>query len=132
MKDAASVVHFVESEVFSCFKQPFVVSDRDLRVSVKAGIAMFPVDGENADILFRNAESALKRVRASSDRYLFYATDMNAQAAHAIAMETRLRKAVDASNSGCIPTQDRTQDGPDLRSRGADPLERSATGLARP
>jgi diguanylate cyclase (GGDEF)-like protein len=96
VKDAAAVVYLVENEIFSRFTQPFVVSEREIRVAVKAGIAMFPVDGGNADILFRNAESALKRVQASSNRYLFYAADMNAQAADAIALEMRLRTAIDA------------------------------------
>lgn len=54
MKHAAGFAYLVENEVFFCFSQPFVVSGRELRASVKVGIALFPVDGMNADILFGN------------------------------------------------------------------------------
>jgi len=35
--------------------------------------AVFPDDGTDADTLFNNAEAALKKAKASRDRYLFYA-----------------------------------------------------------
>ncbi|HZM47691.1 MAG TPA: GGDEF domain-containing phosphodiesterase, partial [Burkholderiales bacterium] len=77
-----------------CFREPFGLQGTELRVAARAGIAIYPVDGEDADTLFKNAEAALKKVRESGEHYLFYAADMNARAAHALSLETRLRKAV--------------------------------------
>jgi EAL domain-containing protein (putative c-di-GMP-specific phosphodiesterase class I) len=68
----------------------------ELRVVAKAGVAVFPADGGDADTLFKNAEAALKQARESRERYLFYAADMNARAAQVLSLETRLRKAVEA------------------------------------
>jgi diguanylate cyclase (GGDEF)-like protein len=96
IRDAAAVVHIVEDQILGCFKEPYGLNGSDLRVAARAGIAMFPADGGDADTLFRNAEAALKKTRDSSERYLFYAADMNARAAHAVSLETRLRKAVEA------------------------------------
>jgi diguanylate cyclase (GGDEF)-like protein/PAS domain S-box-containing protein len=95
VRDAAAVVHVVENQLLACFQEPYSLNGHELRVAAKAGIAMYPADGGDADILFKNAEAALKKARDSGERHLFYAADMNARAAHALSLETRLRKAVE-------------------------------------
>ncbi len=95
VRDAAAVVHLVENQLLACFREPYSLNDSELRVAAKAGIAMYPADGGDADTLFKNAEAALKKARDSGERHLFYAADMNARAAHALSLETRLRKAVE-------------------------------------
>jgi diguanylate cyclase (GGDEF)-like protein len=95
IRDAEAVVRIVEDQVLDCFREPYMLDDRELRVAAKAGVAMYPADGGDADTLFRNAEAALKRTRDSGDRYLFYAAEMNARAAQVLSLETRLRVAVE-------------------------------------
>src|SRR6185295_2499907 len=95
LRGAAGVAHALESQVFACFQRPFTIGGQEVRVAAKAGVALFPADGADADTLFRNAEAALKKARDSAERYLFYAAEMNARAAHALTLETRLRKAVE-------------------------------------
>jgi PAS domain S-box-containing protein/diguanylate cyclase (GGDEF)-like protein len=96
VRDGPAVVHAVDSQILGCFKDPFSINGKELRVAARAGVALYPEDGGDADTLFRNAEAALKRARASGDSYLFYAAEMNAKAAQALSMETRLRNAVEA------------------------------------
>jgi len=96
VRDAASAVHAVEDQILRCFHEPYKLNSTELRVAARAGIALFPADGEDADTLFKNAEAALKKSRDSSERYLFYSADMNARAANLLSLETRLRKAVEA------------------------------------
>jgi diguanylate cyclase (GGDEF)-like protein/PAS domain S-box-containing protein len=95
IRDAAAVVHVVENQVLSCFREPYALEGQALRVGARAGVALYPADGEDADTLFRNAEAALKKARESGERYLFYAADMNARAAQFLSLETRLRIAVE-------------------------------------
>jgi diguanylate cyclase (GGDEF)-like protein/PAS domain S-box-containing protein len=95
IRDAAAAVHAVESVALDCFHDPYVLEGQELRVAARVGIALYPADGADADTLFRNAEAALKKSRDSGERYLFYAADMNARAAHVLSLETRLRKAVE-------------------------------------
>jgi diguanylate cyclase (GGDEF)-like protein/PAS domain S-box-containing protein len=94
MRDSAGVVRAVEEQVLSCFDEPFTINETVVRVAAKAGIALYPSDAEQADVLFNNAEAALKRARTTGERHLFYAADMNAQAAQLLSLETRLRAAV--------------------------------------
>jgi diguanylate cyclase (GGDEF)-like protein/PAS domain S-box-containing protein len=95
VRDAAAVAHVVENQLLACFQEPYSLNGKELRVAAKTGIALFPADGGDADTLFKNAEAALKKARDSGERHLFYAADMNARVAHALSMETRLRKAVE-------------------------------------
>lgn len=94
--DAVGVAQVLEHEILACFREPYTVNATEIRLAAKAGIALFPADGDDADTLFRNAEAALKKAKRSSERYLFYAAEMNARAALALSLETRLRAAVES------------------------------------
>jgi len=72
-----------------------VVAGTELRLSARAGIAVFPSDGNDADALIANAEAALKKAKASAQRYLFYAPGMNGRVAERLTLETKLRKALE-------------------------------------
>ena len=65
------------------------------RLAAKVGVAVFPDDGIDADTLFMNAEAALKKAKASRDRYLFYAQKMTETAAVSVGIENRLRRALE-------------------------------------
>ena len=77
------------------FAAPIQIDGRELRIAAKAGIAVFPGDGADADALLRNSEAALKRAKETGDRYLFYAPEINAQVSEQVELEHRLRKAVE-------------------------------------
>jgi len=82
-------------EQTAIFAQPFDVDGREVRLSAKTGIAVYPDDGGDADTLFRNAEAALKRAKETGERYLFYAPQINARVSEQVDLEHRLRKAVE-------------------------------------
>jgi diguanylate cyclase (GGDEF)-like protein len=74
---------------------PIVVDGVELRIALKAGIAVFPTDGESTEALCANAETALSKAKQTGSRYLFYAPEMNARVAESLAMENRLRRALE-------------------------------------
>jgi diguanylate cyclase (GGDEF)-like protein/PAS domain S-box-containing protein len=94
MRDTEAVLHIVENQIMGCFKEPYELNGNELRASAKAGIALFPGDGDDAESLFRNAEAALEKARKSGDRHLFYAPEMNARAAAQLKVEGALRRAI--------------------------------------
>jgi diguanylate cyclase (GGDEF)-like protein/PAS domain S-box-containing protein len=73
---------------------PFRLNDAVFRVSAKVGVALSPDDGTEADMLFRNAEAALKKAKSAGERCLFYTHSMNAQVARKLTLENQLRQAV--------------------------------------
>jgi diguanylate cyclase (GGDEF)-like protein len=76
------------------FSRPITVEGVELRVGLRAGIAVFPTDGESTEALCANAETALMKAKQTTSRYLFYAPEMNARVAESLAMENRLRQAL--------------------------------------
>jgi diguanylate cyclase (GGDEF)-like protein len=76
------------------FSRPITIEGVELRVGVRAGIAVFPTDGESTEALCANAETALVKAKQTTSRYLFYAPEMNARVAESLAMENRLRQAL--------------------------------------
>ena len=82
-------------EQAAIFSRPFEIDGREVRLSAKTGIAVYPDDGSDADALFRNAEAALKRAKETGERYLFYAPQINSRVSEQVELEHRLRKAVD-------------------------------------
>lgn len=75
--------------------EKFKLHNVKLRISAKAGVAIFPDDGGDAEALIRNAEAALKRAKETGARYLFHTKAMTESVAHKLEMENRLRYAID-------------------------------------
>jgi diguanylate cyclase (GGDEF)-like protein len=95
VRGAEEVARRIEAGARALLAAPFEIDAREVRVAAKAGIAVFPTDGADADALLRNAEAALKRAKETGERYLFYAPDLNARVSEQLDLEHRLRKAVD-------------------------------------
>ena len=95
IENVEEVARRLESSAAKFFATPFHVDGHEVRLAGKAGIAVFPDDGADADALFRNAEASLKRAKETGERYLFYAPHINARVSEQVDLENRLRKAVD-------------------------------------
>jgi len=89
------MARLVENTIETFLQHPFLLNDAVFRISVKAGIALFPDDGADADSLFKNAEAALKKAKMSGTRYLFYTQKMTAAVAGKLTLENQLRQAID-------------------------------------
>jgi diguanylate cyclase (GGDEF)-like protein/PAS domain S-box-containing protein len=85
----------IEAGARALLAEPVQVDGREVRLAAKAGVAVYPEDGTDADALFRNAEAALKRAKETGERYLFYAPEINARVSEQVELEHRLRKAVE-------------------------------------
>jgi diguanylate cyclase (GGDEF)-like protein len=93
MEEAASLV--VE-DLAAAFAAPIAVEGAELRVALRTGVAVFPGDGETPEILTVNAEAAMNRARETGQSYVFYAPHMNERVAESLALENRLRHAIEA------------------------------------
>jgi diguanylate cyclase (GGDEF)-like protein/PAS domain S-box-containing protein len=74
--------------------EPLTIQGTELRLSTKAGIALFPSDGGTEDALIANAEAALKQAKHSAQPYLFYAPTMNSRVSERLRLEAKLRRAL--------------------------------------
>jgi diguanylate cyclase (GGDEF)-like protein/PAS domain S-box-containing protein len=95
VRQGGNLGRLLEQEIASIGEHPFRLNDAAFRIALKVGVALFPDDGADADSLFRNAEAALKKAKASGDRYLFYTQGMTAAVASELTLENQLRQALD-------------------------------------
>src|SRR5262249_23928935 len=72
------------------------LGEHDVRLSLRAGIALGPADGGGAEALFKHAEAALKNAKGAPGGYMYYAPEMNVALAARLALEHDLQLALDA------------------------------------
>ncbi len=98
LQHAADAAALLERHVLQALQQPFSLPQPDglheVQVAVRAGIALYPADGMDAETLFKHAELALKKCKAASERYLYYAPQMNAALAVRMALEQEMHVAL--------------------------------------
>ena len=94
LQDAGSVGRLLERAVPVVLDTMVQVQGQDVRVAVKAGIAIFPEDGGDAETLVKNSEAALHRAKATGERFTFYAPSINARVAERLALEAKMLRAV--------------------------------------
>jgi len=89
---AEGVTTLLENTVF---REPFHIEGRVLRTSFRSGIARSPADGKDGNTLAQRAEAALKQAKEAGEQYLHYQIEMHSDIAERLALEHRLRAALD-------------------------------------
>jgi EAL domain-containing protein (putative c-di-GMP-specific phosphodiesterase class I) len=82
-------------QIVDAFARPLTVKGREIPVPVKCGLARFPADGSAAETLVQNAEAALHAAQAGGSSYRYYHKEMSSSTAERLALEHRLRGALD-------------------------------------
>lgn len=83
-------------KVRNVFDRPILLGPQEVYVTFSAGIAVYPHDGTNPEILLRNADAAMYRAKAGGrGQYRFYAAEMNARGQEILQLEAELRRALE-------------------------------------
>ncbi|MEZ5729372.1 MAG: EAL domain-containing protein [Burkholderiaceae bacterium] len=78
------------------FQDAFPLGDHEIFVTPSIGVAILPVDGEDAETLVRNAETAMQQAkRRGRNTFEFYSKEMNSRAYERMSTENHLRKALE-------------------------------------
>jgi diguanylate cyclase (GGDEF)-like protein/PAS domain S-box-containing protein len=94
-KNVRDVMRLLKKTMLAFLSHPFQLNDAVFRIAAKVGVAVCPDDGTDADTLYRNAESALKKAKLSGDKYLSYSQNMTVSVAGRLTLETQLRLALE-------------------------------------
>jgi diguanylate cyclase (GGDEF)-like protein/PAS domain S-box-containing protein len=95
ISDSLEVVRLLDEQYHQWFDVPFAIQGNPLHASAKLGIAIYPVDGLDTETLFRNAESALKNAKTNGERVIFYDRRMAEAFGERLALEEKLRLALE-------------------------------------
>ncbi len=75
--------------------EPFSVAGQAVELTAKAGAALFPADGESANVLLGNAEAALREAKQSGKTFGFYTAHLSERFMERLTLEKSLRKALE-------------------------------------
>jgi EAL domain-containing protein (putative c-di-GMP-specific phosphodiesterase class I) len=91
--DGAIVVAY---KVLEAMRTPFRVGEREFFITCTIGISLFPCNGEDADTLLRNANTAMHRAKEwGCNNVRLYTPEMNARAMDRLVLENDLRRALE-------------------------------------
>ncbi|HEY6966355.1 MAG TPA: EAL domain-containing protein [Burkholderiales bacterium] len=95
IKGRSEIGRFVEQIWRACFTAPYLIGGAELRISAKAGIALYPNDGSDAESLLAAAEAALQEAKETAELYQFHTRELTDGVAEELALENRLRQALE-------------------------------------
>ena len=91
----SSEAMLVAERVIKSFIKPFKLEQYEVVITSSIGISIFPDDGENAESLLKNANTAMYSAKeAGRSCFKFYCGSMNATAASRLQLEQDLRVAI--------------------------------------
>ena len=84
----------VAQKIVSALATPFQLGGHEVYVSASIGIALHPLDGNDGDLLLKNADTAMYRAKESGrNAYQYYLPQMNERALARMHLEAQLRGA---------------------------------------
>jgi diguanylate cyclase (GGDEF)-like protein len=95
VKDEKYLVKIAE-KIMKVFSEPLIINDHELFITASVGISVYPNDGEDAEILIKNADMAMYRAKEhGKNNYQFFTNGMNEKALKKLEIEKNLRKALE-------------------------------------
>ncbi len=86
----------VAGRILKELAHPITLAGHEVFVTASIGIALYPLDGNEAETLFRNADVAMYHAKNQGrNNYQFYTKSMNATSLQRLDLENDLRKALD-------------------------------------
>lgn len=98
LKDVHGPDHVGEivSKLIDALTRPMMIEDHELVTSASAGIAMFPGDGGEFDVLMQRADTAMYRAKEEGrNTWRFYNDAMNAESLERLSIRNGLRQALE-------------------------------------
>jgi len=88
-------VAMVAEKIVMTVGSPYLIEGHDLYTSPSIGIALYPTDGENGELLMKNADAAMYHAKnAGRNNFQFFDAKMNEAALERLTIEHSLRQAL--------------------------------------
>ena len=82
--------------IFSEFEEPFFLKEQEFFVTISMGISVYPNDGNNAETLLKNADTAMYKAKDDGkNSYQLFDIAMNERTIKRVMLEGKLRKAIE-------------------------------------
>ena len=82
-------------KLINIFQEPFYIDDRRVTLTASIGASVYPRDGTTADVLLRNADTAMYRAKAlKGNTHILYSPEMSVESLAEFDQENELRDAI--------------------------------------
>ena len=81
-------------KILQVLEQPFMIDDRNIRIAASIGIAVYPLDGQDAPTLMRHADAAMYVAKRTRCGYAAYAPRQEDQIAAHLQLAGELQHAI--------------------------------------
>jgi diguanylate cyclase (GGDEF)-like protein/PAS domain S-box-containing protein len=82
-------------KIIAALAEPHRIDGYELHVTTSIGISVYPTDGDDAEALIKNADTAMYQAKERGrNNYQFFKSDMNVRAVERQIIETELRQAL--------------------------------------
>lgn len=89
-------VHVLLEQILKEIAKPVTVEDHILQITGSLGISIFPEDGTNADVLLKNADTAMYEAKKKGrNNFEFFTREMDTQVRNRLELERGLRSAIE-------------------------------------
>lgn len=83
-------------KIIDDFANPFVIGDHELFITPSIGISCYPFNGENAESLIKNSDTAMYSAKSNGkNNFTLFTREMNMQVTKRLSLENKLRKAIE-------------------------------------
>lgn len=94
--DNIKELEIICSSLLNMFKEPFIIDGILNYVTTSIGISTAPIDGENPEVLLKNADTAMYRAKEQGkNQYCFFSHTMRKELMKKITIENNLRNALE-------------------------------------
>jgi diguanylate cyclase (GGDEF)-like protein/PAS domain S-box-containing protein len=94
--DDAAAAARVADKILRALATPYLIDERELHSTASIGIAFFPGDGNDADTLLKNADTAMYHAKSLGRNNLqFFTAEMNQAAVKRLTLDHELRVAME-------------------------------------
>ncbi|MBT0961244.1 EAL domain-containing protein [Denitromonas iodatirespirans] len=93
--DSAARAATVAGKILKALATPYEVNGHELSITPSIGITVFPEDGDNRELLLKNADAAMYHAKENGrNSYQFFTDELNNRAHTRLALENELRRAL--------------------------------------
>ncbi|MGD2051909.1 MAG: EAL domain-containing protein, partial [Acidimicrobiia bacterium] len=89
----------VATKILRTLEEPYRVGDQELRVTASIGIALYPIDGDDADALLRDADIAMYSAKAAGmNTYQYFTPELRQRTSERLHLIDGLRRALEVDD----------------------------------
>ena len=93
----------ITNEILKNIREPFMIDGKEINITISIGVSFFPKDGEDAELLIRNADIAMYHAKElGRNNFQFFTEETNQKVVSRMQMENQIRNALEKNEFSLV------------------------------